>query len=314
MQKILLNVVRGGPATVLYTAIVLSVALLGFEMINFKQLQSPHASIVLNLADGSRNLDLEQIVSKVLPEKTVLRPRWQGIPYRLVEANIVNLEQLKAYSAKFGQTVTADDLKIFQKDYNGPIEYSRQGSLLIDNLLWAIGFTNKSPVLEYEIEKYGNTVKNLAGYYFSFANLGANSTLPNAGYNYLELTPLTEEQKKVVLTVAGNSAVPSCGNSLLLPDCSCSFAMVGLINMMTQQGFNEQEIYRAMKAVYPYRFPGIYVQYATLYQLAKQQEWEKVDPQELVSFERSSSRGVHKMRRELQAILGDREITKVESH
>jgi len=249
-------------------------------------------------------INQEQILKELLPDKKVLPVTWQGIPFKLVENKIIDLEKLKAYSQRYGQTVTERDLKIFERNYNGSIEITQNNSVFVYNVLWAIGFASKSPVLDYELEKYGwKTVKNLAGYYFSFANLGNGSTLPQSGYNYFDFLPLSAEQEALAMKIAGKSAVPSCGNALLLPDCSCSYAVDALILMMASQNFNDGQIYQAMKDVYPYRYPGLYVRHALFFKLAKNQEWPDVNAEDLVSFELSSAQGVARVSRDLADIL-----------
>lgn len=260
--------------------------------------------IKIKTQNGQTTFNIEKLTKELLPEKKVLLLTWKGLPYQLVDRKIVDLDKLKEYSRRYGQTVTDEDLKIFAKDYNGNIVITPENSVLIYNVLWAIGFTSKNPILDYELEKYGfDTVKNLAGYYFSFANLGNGSTLPQAGYNYFDLIQLSQDQKDLVMEIVGKSAVPSCGNPLHLPDCSCSFAIDALVLMMAQQGFSKQQIYQAMKDVYPYRFPGIYVQQAIFFKLAKNRDWKDVNPEELVSVQFSSAQGVAQMRKGLVSIL-----------
>lgn len=265
--------------------------------------------VVIKNSDGETVIDPEQLLKELLPEKKILPVTWQGIPFELAEKDIIDIEKLKAYSVKYDQTVTEDDLKIFQKDYNGNIEITPTNSVFVYNVLWAIGFAAKSPVLDYELKKYGwEQVTNLAGYYFSFANLGNGSTLPKSGYNYFDFVTLAPEQKELIMSVAGQSAVPSCGNTLLLPDCSCSFAIDALILLMASQNFSEGQIYQAMKDMYPYRYPGLYVRHALWFQLAKGQQWSDVDARELVSFQVSSAQGVGQVSQALANILNQAEI------
>jgi len=262
--------------------------------------------IVIKTKDGKVAINQGQVLKELLPDKKILSVTWQELPFKLVEKKIIDLEKLKAYSQRYGQTVTENDLKIFERNYNGNIEITQNNSVFVYNVLWAIGFAAKSPILDYELEKYGwDTVKNLAGYYFSFANLGNGSTFRQSGYNYFDFLPLSAEQKTLVMKIAGKSAVPSCGNVLLLPDCSCSYAVDALILMSASQGFNEGQIYQAMKDVYPYRYPGLYVRHALLFKLGKNQEWSDVNAEELVSFELSSAQGVAQVSRDLATILSN---------
>jgi len=298
----------------LYAILGVAFLTLTFQLYQFKELaqslisgsnqSSSKQEVVIKTKNGETRINQEQILRELLPEKKVLPVTWQGIPFKLLEEKIVDLEKLKAYSQRYGQSVTEDDLKIFDRDYNGNIEVTQSNSVLVYNVLWAIGFAQKSPILDYELEKYGwDTVKNLAGYYFSFANLGNGSTLPQSGYNYFDFISLNEEQKALAMKIAGKSAVPSCGNPLLLPDCSCSFAVDALILMLASQGVNDRQIYKAMKDVYPYRFPGLYVKHAVLFKLTKNQNWSEVDAEKLVSLEFSSAQGAAQVNQALADII-----------
>lgn len=298
----------------LYAILGVAFLTLTFQLYQFKELaqslisgsnqSSSKQEVVIKTKNGETRINQEQILRELLPEKKVLPVTWQGIPFKLLEEKIVDLEKLKAYSQRYDQTVTEDDLKIFDRDYNGNIEVTQSNSVLVYNVLWAIGFAQKSPILDYELEKYGwDTVKNLAGYYFSFANLGNGSTLPQSGYNYFDFISLNEEQKALAMKIAGKSAVPSCGNPLLLPDCSCSFAVDALILMLASQGVNDRQIYKAMKDVYPYRFPGLYVKHAVLFKLTKNQNWSEVDAEKLVSLEFSSAQGAAQVNQALADII-----------
>jgi len=305
----------------LYAILGVAFLTLTFQLYQFKELaqslisgsnqSSSKQEVVIKTKNGETKINQEQILRELLPDKKVLPVTWQGIPFKLLEEKIVDLEKLKAYSQRYGQTVSEDDVKIFQKDYNGNIEITPQNSVFIYNVLWAIGFAQKSPILDYELEKYGwDTVKNLAGYYFSFANLGNGSTLPQSGYNYFDFIPLSPDQEALVMKTVSKSAVPSCGNPLWLPDCSCSFAVDALIFMSASQGFNDKQIYQAMKDVYPYRYPGLYVRHALWFKLAQNQEWSEVDAEKLVSFELSSAQGVAQVSKALADIINNAEIIK----
>lgn len=275
-----------------------------FSLIPFYKTDVSTETLKIKTESGEVAFNLEQLTKELLPDKKVLAVTWKGIPYQLLERKIIDLEKLKVYSQNYGQIVTDEDLKIFGKNYDGNIVITPNNSVLIYNVLWAIGFASKSPILDYELEKYGfDTVKNLAGYYFSFANLGNGSTLPQSGYNSFDLIQLSGDQKDLVMELVGKSAVPSCGNPLHLPDCSCSFAIDALVLMMAQQEFSKQQIYQIMKDIYPYRFPGIYIQQAIFFKLAKNQDWKDVNAEELISVQFSSAQGVAQMRKGLVNIL-----------
>ena len=251
-------------------------------------------------------IDEKKILQTVIPEEGVtLKTRWDGIPAKMIEMGLIDIKKLKEYSARYGQTVTEEDLKIFQPGYNEPIYMNRKNSILIYNILWALGYANKNEVLDYELERYGleTVTKRLAGSYFSFADLGGNSNRPQGGYNSFELVTTTSEQQSIVNQIASKGAVPSCGNTFNLPDCSCSFAALALTELAAAQGLSEQEIYKDLKAVLPYRFPQVYVLHSVYFKMAEGLDWGSVDAKRLVSKEFSSAQGVARTHRKLAQML-----------
>ena len=256
--------------------------------------------------NGTVNIDEARLLQAVIPEEGIrLKTNWQGVPAKMVEMRLLDIEKLKEYSARYGQSVTEEDLKIFQPDYNEPIYMNRQNSILIYNVLWALAYANKNEVLDYELGRYGweTVTKGLAGSYFSFADLGATSKQPQSGFNYFGFVKTSPEQQAIVNKIASEGAVPSCGNTFNLPDCSCSFAALALTELAASQGFSEGEIYKDLKAILPYRFPAIYIRHAIYFKLAEGLDWKDVDAKRVMNKEFSSAQGVARTHRALAQII-----------
>ena len=109
-------------------------------------------------------------------------------------------------------------------------------------------------------------------------------------YNRHIFFELTVEQQALVDKVSRGIYRPCCNNSTHFPDCNHGMAMLGLLEFMASQGVNEQDIWEAALAVNSYWFPDTYITIAT-YMKAKGVEWQDVSPQEMLSFDYSSSSG-----------------------
>lgn len=290
----------------LYLLLVLAITVLLVQVFSTLSTAEFVASKPVSANGQAVSIDETKLLQQVVPENGVtLKTKWQGTPARLVELGLIDVEKLMQYSERYGQTVTPEDLKIFKPNYNEPIEMNKQNSVLVYNILWALGYANKNPVLDYELERYGSdtVVRGLAGSYFSFADLGGNSKRPQGGYNSFELVTTTQEQQEIVNKISSEGAVPSCGNTFNLPDCSCSFAVLALTELGASQGLTEEEIYEDLKGILPYRFPRIYVLHAIYFKLTKNLDWDSVDAKTLVNKEFSSAQGVTRTHRELAQIL-----------
>jgi len=252
------------------------------------------------------NIDEAKLLQTVIPEEgVILKTRWQGAPAKMVETGLIDIEKLKEYSERYGQKVTEEDMKIFEPGYNEPIYMNRQNSIIVYNVLWALGYANKNEVLDYELEQYGweTVTKGLAGSYFSFADLGATSKQHQSGFNYFEFVKISPEQQAIVNKIASKGAVPSCGNTFNLPDCSCSFAALALTELAASQGLSEEAVYKDLKAILPYRFPRIYILHSVYFKLAEGLDWKDVDAERVMSKDFSSAQGVARTHRALAQIL-----------
>ncbi len=124
------------------------------------------------------------------------------------------------------------------------------------NLLWALGLSNKNPILEkgpMMDSSYGGADKfaSTGGWTISVGNAMNHYSM----HNFIELTP---EQQALVERVSKNIFRPCCGNSVYFPDCNHGMAMLGLLELMASQGADEAEMYdEALKANTSW-FPDMY--------------------------------------------------------
>lgn len=124
------------------------------------------------------------------------------------------------------------------------------------NLLWALGLSNKNPILEkgpMTDPSYGGADRfaSTGGWTLSVGNAMSHYSMHN-------FIGLTAEQQALVERVSKNIFRPCCGNSAYFPDCNHGMAMLGLLELMASRGSGEEEMYdEALKANISW-FPDMY--------------------------------------------------------
>ncbi len=157
------------------------------------------------------------------------------------------------------------------------------------NFFWAAGLGNKSKILtDGDMTKYGN---NQTG---SFASTGGWSLASGDPMNYYakgDLIPLTQEQEKLVETVASGVYRPCCNNSTAFPDCNHGMALLGVLQLMAKNGATEDQMFEAAKYFNAYWFPGNYYDLALYFKNKEGKNFKDVSGKVILGKEYSSSSG-----------------------
>ena len=241
------------------------------------------------------------LAEQVLPPEGVALPgTWQNIGPKLVASGAIDLESFKALYAQSGRPLTEEQLAFLTEGSNEPIVLTPENAHFTLNVLWALGITNKNPILsngpmgEYAAQGQANAFASTGGW--PLGTRSGGELLDSA-----ELIPLTAEQQAVVEQVAWNTYRPCCNNPTGFPDCNHGAAALALAELLASQGAAADEIAAAVKAANSLWFPQQYLALATYYKEVKGVEWQDADPWEVLSFERSSASGWSSTYQELQA-------------
>lgn len=164
------------------------------------------------------------------------------------------------------------------------------------NLLWALGLSNKNPILEK-----GPMMDSSYGGADRFASTGGwtlSVGSPMNHYSMHNFIDLTPEQQALVERVSKNIYRPCCGNSVYFPDCNHGMAMLGLLELMASRGADEAEMYdEAFKANASW-FPDMYANIEAYLVQRKQgigQPFGGVSAKEILSPEFSSAAGYQRV-------------------
>ncbi len=175
---------------------------------------------------------------------------------KLVERGAIDIEKLKQiYSARGG--LTDEELKLLNTA-NEPLIIKPSNANFLLNLMWAMGISNKNPILD-EMSNY-SSVGNLA----STGGWTLSKTDSMNYFNKLEIIKLTAEQQKIAENVARNAYRPCCNNPTSFPDCNHGAALLALIELGASQGMTESELYTLALQANTLWFPQNYLSTAVL--------------------------------------------------
>ena len=269
------------PVSFFISAILISAAFIYSAGLKSKEgVNNPGSVTSANKSGGS---NFREITAP--PQGTELPVKWGGLGKKMVEAGVIDSEQIKAIYDKRGG-LSEEDRNLIFGDNNGNLVITPKNSGLILNMLWALGLANKNEILEKgPMQNYGGAGK--------FASTGGWSLAKGSAMNYYssrEFVKLTRAQQDLVERVSKNIYRPCCDNSTYFPDCNHGMAMLGFLQLMASQGVGENDMYRAALVLNSYWFPD---NYATIAKYFKQKgvDWDKVDAKNILSEEFSSISG-----------------------
>jgi len=107
---------------------------------------------------------------------------------------------------------------------------------------------------------------------------------------YFDIIRLTPQQQELVADLAGSIYRPCCNNPTSFPDCNHGIALLGLIELMAANGYSREEILTASLQFNAFWFPQHYLKTALVFHL-RGNDWNKVDPKEVLGFRYSSASG-----------------------
>lgn len=231
------------------------------------------------------------VVEAIVPEDGINIPVNLSLYSKeLIDLGVIDAERLeKIYESRGG--LSEDELDLLYGRSNSSLVITEENSGLVLNILWAFGLSNKNPVLEEgPMMKYDGDASGFAS--TGGWTLARGDSMDH--YSKYEMVVLSEEEQFRVEEISKNIYRPCCGNSTYFPDCNHGMAMLGLIELLVEQGLSDEEIYEIALGVNSYWFPGTYETIAEYFAL-EGISWGDVDPKLALSDEYSSSSGFRKV-------------------
>lgn len=249
--------------------------------------------------DSSTLTQYDQLVAQVAPPsgKTVL-VEWGDMGQQLVAAGAIDIDK---FTSHYGQ-LTPEQQAILTGDGLHQITFTPDNIQFWTNVLWALGLTQKSTVLDegpmmtradqVPVANYAGT----AGW-----TLGSKDAMDL--YSSTNLINLTPQQHALVMAISENIYRPCCGNPTSYPDCNHGMAVLGLLELMVSQGASEQEMYQAALAFNSYAFTNSYVT-AAAYLQQQGSSWSATSAKDILSATYSSGQAAATIAQQVGEIPG----------
>lgn len=233
---------------------------------------------------GANNPIYDEVVAKVLPEKGFQSKIYLGDSVvKLVENEVIDRQKLESIYKERG-VLPSELTGVLDQPSSSPMLLTRENANYYVNLLWPLGLANymstnrESPVNGKSLFNFAST----GGW-----NLGKEEN-GGAYFNKFNIVALTPEQEALVTKIAKNTYRPCCNNSTFFQDCNHGSALLGLLQLGASQGLTEDELYKEALAFNSFWFPHNYIQTGLYFKIAKNTDWENVDPKVVMGYDYSA--------------------------
>lgn len=235
------------------------------------------------------------LVDQVLPpEGYRLGVSYADLGPHLVDSGAIDFNLFVERYEKGGAPLDDLQLKILSERVDEPIKIDLDNAHFLLNFFWALGLTNKNPILEE-----GPMMEYSEGDISRFASTGGWSLGqkdPTELYSSTPIITLTPDQQSLVEKVAAIVYRPCCNNPTIFPDCNHGMAMLGLLELLAANDLTEAEMMEAAKYFNAFWFPQQSIEVATFFQATSGVSFSEVSADLVVgpqAFSGSGFQGVH---------------------
>jgi hypothetical protein len=234
--------------------------------------------------------EIAKIVAQVNPKEGYTVPAHFGhIGPEMAAAGVFDITEFEQVYQQANQPLTSEQLKILKEGSDSPVVFNQQNAYFLLNYFWAVGLSNKNPILDSgPIQQYSG------GKVFNFASTGGWSLAkkPLAEiYSKLPLLTLTEAQQKNLEEAAQAVYRPCCDNPTHFPDCNHGMAMLGLMELMASQDATVEQMLEAAKYANAYWYPSQTMEQAIFFKSAMGKNYQDVDARQILGPQFSSGSG-----------------------
>lgn len=223
--------------------------------------------------------------------------RYGDLGPKLLEAGAIDVDRLVAQLGALGVPATEDQLARLREGSDDAIEVDGRNALFLLDVFWALGLTNRSPVLtEGPMMRYGeNGVVRFAS--TGGWRLGARPVTEL--YGSTELVSLTDAQYERLERVAREVYRPCCDNPASFPDCNHGMAMLGMLTTLAAVDVDESAMFEAAAAANAAWYPQQYRDLAVWFDAVDGIGIDDVEARRLVAREVASGSGYRTVRQGL---------------
>ena len=240
-------------------------------------------------------ISISGLVEQVIPvEGYRVAVNYGDLGPQLLESGAIDFGQFVERYEASGAPLTDLQTRILTEGVDEPIVIKRDNAHFLLNFFWALGLTNKNPILEE-----GPMMEYSEGNIGRFASTGGwtlGQKDPTELYSSATIIQLSPEQQSLVEKVASVVYRPCCNNPTLFPDCNHGMAMLGLLELLAADGLTEDQMLETAKYFNAFWFPQQSLEVATYFQTTTGLSFSEVDAKLVVgpqTFSGSGFQSVH---------------------
>lgn len=244
---------------------------------------------VSSLGSRIENEGLAMIHQVNPPEGYMIPATFGNVGPKMLAAGAIDLNQFVQVYDKAGSPLTDEQLTILTKGSDSQIVIDQSNAYFLLNFFWALGLTNKNPVLtEGPMMAMG---EDQIGNYASTGGWTIGAKPPVELYASTMIMSLNHDQQDRLLEVASNVFRPCCNNPTHFPDCNHGMAMLGLLELMASQNATAEEMFATAKYVNAFWYPQQMLEIGIFLKATQNVDFAQIQPREVVSSRYSSGSG-----------------------
>jgi len=244
----------------------------------------------------------DNLSAMVVPAEGYTVPiKWGDVGKKLIESGAIDMDK---YRENYSDAQYAELLSYLTENKDKGITINKDNAYFWVNTLWALGLVQNSDVLDKGI--MGTEYREDLGNFASTAGWTLGTKKAIDLYSSEKIVDLSPEEQALVAKISGGIYRPCCGNPTSFPDCNHGMAILGLVELMVDQGFSEEEIYEASLAFNSYWFEQTYVDLAYFFQTEEGTLWTDVDAAKVLSAKYSSAPGYQEIKQQLGNVPGSK--------
>lgn len=245
-------------------------------------------------------VDWIKIQKEILPEAGfTFDVPFDDLGPKLIKTGAIDLNKFEQNFAQVGG-LTSDQKEILTQKTDRRISIDQKNANFMVDFFWALGLINKNKILD---ESLMAADKKELGNFASTGGWTLGTKPATALFSKYRIVELTEEQQKVVETVAANVYRPCCNNPVNFPDCNHGMAALGLAEYLASKNFTEEQIYKIILRFNSFWFPQNYMDVAAFFTLTGN-SWATMSSKEILGSRFSSSQGYARTKQELDLKMG----------
>lgn len=230
------------------------------------------------------------MVSAINPQDGFkIQAKFGDVGPKLLSSGAIDLASFEQLYQQSGHPLTEEEIEQLTKGSQDQIVITRENARFLLNFFWALGLTNKNPVLDS-----GPIQQASGGQIAGYASTGGWTigVKPVTDlFSSTEILVLSAEQQVRVEDVAKTVYRPCCDNPTHFPDCNHGMAMLGLLELMASQNASTDEMFLAAKSANAFWFMQQTLEQALFFKTTQKVDYAKIAPKLIVGQQYSSLSG-----------------------